>query len=248
MDLVGSYLFWEVSGDIMRSRTDGTETIDLGVTTQGDSFAVDSDYVYYTDYTDAAHPNGILVRIDNDGRNRVVLSDPPSTSGIAVDGTNVYLRTGPQPEENDTAESKIAAMPRLGGDITYIAHGLSGIATATMVHYEGYIYWFDSPEETEDTIERVSTAGGQAQVLTPGDAINLTFNSQYVFYAQGEVVLNTSEAGVWRVPLSGGIAAQVPGFTDTATVVAADDAALVWESFGTPNVGAYTFGFFLEAL
>jgi hypothetical protein len=247
--LVGSYIFWEVNGDIMRSRTDGTETIDLGVTTQGDSFAVDSDYVYYTDYTDAAHPNGVLVRIDNDGQNRIVLSsDPPSTSGIAVNGINVYFRTGPQPEENDTAESKIAAMPRSGGAITYIAQDLPGIVTSTMVQSGGYIYWFDSPEDEEDTIDRVSTAGGQREVLTPGDAINLAFNSQYVFYAQGEVVLNTSTAGVWRVPLSGGTAVQVPGFTDTATVVAADDTSLVWESFGTPNVGSYTFGFYLLAL
>jgi hypothetical protein len=139
-------------------------------------------------------------------------------------------------------------MPRAGGDVTYIAHDLVGLDVLTMVQSGGYVYWFAAPENAEDTIDRVSTAGAPPEVLTPGDAINLTFNSQYVFYAQGEVVLNTSEAGVWRVPLSGGTAARVPGFTDTATVVAADDTALVWESFGTPNVGAYTFGFYLEAL
>jgi hypothetical protein len=246
--LVGSYIFWEVSGDLMRSRTDGTETVDLGIA-PGGFYAVDDAYVYFIDFGDAAHPRGVLNRMDADGQNRVVLSsDPPATGGLAVDGTNVYFRTGPEPMENDDAESDIAAMPRTGGDVTYIAHNLVGVDVLTMVESGGYIYWFDAPENVEDSIDRVSTAGGQPEILTPGDVINFAFNSEYVFYGQGDGVQTTSQAGVWRVPLSGGVGTQVPGFTDIVTVVAADDTSLVWESWGTPNVGAYTFGFYLEAL
>ncbi len=247
--LVGSYIFWEVNGDIMRSRTDGTETIDLGVA-PGGFYAVDDQYVYFIDFGDAAHPRGVLNRMDADGQNRVVLSsDPPAIGGLAVDGTNVYFRTGPEPMANDEAESDIAAMPRSGGDVTYIAHDLLAVDALTMVQWDGYVYWFSVPEDVEDSIDRVSTAGGQRDVLSPGDVVNFAFNSQYVFYGQGEGAPDTSTAGVWRIPLSGGsVAAQVPGFTDIVTVVGADDTALVWESWGTPNIGSYTFGFYLLAL
>ena len=247
--LVGSYLFWEVNGDIMRSRTDGTETIDLGVA-PGGFYAVDDAYVYFIDFGDAAHPRGVLNRMDADGQNRVALStDPPATGGLAVDGTNVYFRTGPEPMANDQSYSNIAAMPRSGGDVTYIAHDLPAVDALTLVQWAGYIYWFSVPEDVEASIDRVSTAGGQPQILTPGGYVNLAFNSRDAFYGQSEDAPDTSTAGVWRLPLSGGGgASQVPGFTDTVTVVGADDTALVWESFGTPNVGYYTFGFYVLAL
>ncbi|HEY4119377.1 MAG TPA: hypothetical protein VGM56_16030, partial [Byssovorax sp.] len=142
-----------------------------------------------------------------------------------------------------------AAMPRAGGDVTYIAHDLPAVDALTMVQSSGYIYWSTAPEEGDASIDRLSTGGGQPEVMAFAGFVNLAFNSRDAFYGQSEDVPSTSTAGVWRLPLSGGgTASQVPGFMDTVTVVGADDTALVWESFGTPNVGYYTFGFYLLAL
>jgi hypothetical protein len=246
MFLQPPYLFWEVKiagpygavGDFMRSRLDGSETVDLGIGSQGTRFAVDDAHIYYCDV------NSAIARVDFDGRNPIVLSSsPPYLGSVVVDDENVYYLTRTEPPDNsddDDQPRQIAVFPKAGGPVTLIANGQLGILSTVS---DGHVYWISSPPNGESTVQWVSTSGGTVQSFGPCYGINLALDADYVYFGQ-DAYLTAADAGVWRVPLSGGQAERVAGVTDAVGIVAVDDTAIVWQDNGVvnspdPQVGLY---------
>jgi hypothetical protein len=135
------------------------------------AFAFDDDNVYVTTGKDSGEPvkpggkNGRVVRMPkNGGAKTVIASDlPDEPSGLAVDGTHVYVAAVTFGSEATENAGVIARVPKQGGDLEILA-GDQPLLRAAWVSGD-HVYARSGRPGRPGTILRVAKSGGPVETV-----------------------------------------------------------------------------------
>ena len=170
--------------------------------------ALDATHIYFLEFT-----NGILRRIPKAGGSVEILAAAKKQgTNLAVDSTHVYFV--------DDFELTVNRVPKTGGTVEQLAT-LSGAATwLTLDSANVYV----SESAAQGKIYKLSKAGGAPTALASslwpaGVAVSAT----HAYWPNFQL-----NAGLWRVPLSGGTAEPVDPTTSNGQEIAVDAMHVYW--------------------
>ena len=209
------------AGTVQRVSADGGTVTVVGTGILPYAVAVDSTSVYWTD-----NPNGaeseILRALRGGGATTVLWTGPVITTGIVVDGANLYWGIRQD-------GGSLMKMPVGGGDVAVLATSPSanGLCPSGCIAVDSTnVYWAPS-----GSIMKVPLAGG------PSVALATTTGLSSIAVA-GDGVYWTEGSNVLRVGLDGAAATTIASYPNgSAGTLAVDSANAYWSgSTGSGNV------------
>ena len=198
-----------------------TVIANLGGSAGTQNLAVDSSYVYWSNYND-----GRVMRAPLGGGAPSTLASGPANGprGIAVDGAAVYWA--------DQATGTISRMPLAGGTPTVLA---TGQASPYGVAVDGTsVYWvnLDGGE-----VRKVPKVGGAMVTLVTGERhpFYVVVDGGFLYWtAAGDD--SQSNGRVARVPVSGGAVEVIAGARSSPIGLAVDGTSVYWADFNGQGV------------